>query len=596
MALGRTPLPAARVRTDVARIGSRGSFVPAARRRSSAFDDIQLDSAMKPHSCGKPAYRNRGPQRHGRTDTYIEGEGWVTQPLCSPDTLKSYMSRPAPGAGDDPLAPEPPQGEPGEPSLKFCRLLPAGSPNAESGLVDLGLAMETEIHGVGTQGDSNVPAGYTYLGQFIDHDITAQVQDLSLGGGTVPPGSVETQRTPALDLDSLYGKGPGSSESGALYEADGVRFRIGSTSPTESGEPGGPIAGGFPNDLPRQDTKALIADGRNDENLAVAQTHLAFLKFHNREVERLRSEQPSLEGDALFQAARRSVTLKYQSIVLNDFLPRVMETDALQETLCMGPKLYTADKGDCMPIEVAAAAFRLGHSMVRPSYDWNRVFNDGGIPATFALLFEFSGVSGTRGPNDPPFLGKPTLPSNWIVDWTRLYDFQGTLGSTPNAFQNTRKLDVNLAMDLKQLPEFEQMQNVPAPLLSLSTRNLLRGRQMSLPSGQATAHHLLELGFQFTPVPSGEIANGPHRNLLEAGGLTEDTPLWYYILREAKVRHDGQRLGPVGSRLLAEFFVGAIQRTPISILNADDPAEKQPFSMPELLRQVGDLNPLGPAS
>lgn len=535
-------------------------------------------------------------KRHGRSRTFIDGEGWVEGPLCSPSTLQQLQSRYG-LTKDNVQAPDPivaPEPRAEEPTLRFCRLIPKGPRPSEQALIALGQAMETEVHGVGVQGDSNIPAGYTYLGQFIDHDITAEVQDLELGGPPVDPGAVENRRTPSLDLDSLYGRGPEGSPD--LYEADGVRLRVGRTAPTLEGEPGGPIAGGFPNDLPRRegDTEALIGDPRNDENLAVAQTHLAFLKFHNRTVERLRSENPGIADPELFERARREVTLRYQSILLNDFLPRLIETDVLQEVIACGPRLYDGAKGDCMPVEVAAAAFRLGHSMVRPSYEWNRVFNSDSIPATFELLFEFSGVSGSRGPGDTPFLGKPALPSNWITDWTRLYDFGPDLPPSENDFRNTRKLDVHMAMALAKLPEFEKMATqVPPPLLSLATRNLLRGRQFELPTGEQAADALREAGYSFTPVPSGEIANGAHRQILEDGELVGSTPLWYYILREGKVRHDGNRLGPVGSILLAEFFVGAVRRSKISIL--DEPGAA-PFTMPQLLLEVGDLNPLGPAA
>ncbi len=528
-------------------------------------------------------------RRHGRQHHYIDGEGWVKRLLYSHELLSKYAGPDGDADRPDPMGchEEPPQ----DPDIKFCRLFEASSEQpSEDALMQLGLAMENEVHGVGSQGDSDIPAGYTYLGQFIDHDITAQVQNLELGSPPVDPATVTSERTPALDLDSVYGDGP--SGSPGLYEADGVHLRIGMTAETLDTEPGGPIAGGFPNDLPREGTAAVIGDPRNDENLAVAQTHLAFLKFHNRIADQLKSADPTLDGDEWFQAARKQVTLHYQSIILNDFLPRILETDILQETVAMGPKFYDDSKKDCMPVEVAAAAFRLGHSMVRPSYEWNKVFNSGAIPATFELLFEFSGGSGSRGEGDAPFFGKPKLPSNWIVNWKLLYDFSGVPSVGMTNFQKARKLDANMAMALQKLPEFESMGGVPAPLLSLATRNLLRGRQFELPTGQMVAQAIQGAGFGFTPITAAEIANGPHRQILEDNDLHEKTPLWYYIIREAKIKHDGNRLGPVGSRLCAEFFVGAIQRSEISIF---DETEFPAFTMPQLLATVGDLNPLEPS-
>ena len=143
--------------------------------------------------------------------------------------------------------------------------------------------------------------------------------------------------------------------------------------------------GGTPNDLPRKsdtDPTAVIGDGRNDENLAVAQTHVAFLKFHNKIVDEIQAST-GLSGQALFDAARKEVVLHYQSIVMTDFLPRIMEQGVLQDVLINGRKFYKDDLAQCMPIEFSVAAYRLGHSMVRPQYEWNRVFNSlaGGVPA-----------------------------------------------------------------------------------------------------------------------------------------------------------------------------------------------------------------------
>ena len=61
---------------------------------------------------------------------------------------------------------------------------------------------------------------------------------------------------------------------------------------------------------------AIIGDSRNDENLAVAQTHLAFIKFHNTVVDQLVEKDSTLQGEALFEKARRQVVFSYQTLVL----------------------------------------------------------------------------------------------------------------------------------------------------------------------------------------------------------------------------------------------------------------------------------------
>ncbi len=539
-------------------------------------------------------------------DTLKYSFGRIKKILSHPPWMDTHYQKPEqPNDNDDPYPSTIPDPHKKPPKRIFCRLFEKGTQPNATGLIDLGLAIETETFAMITvAGDSDIPGGYTYLGQFIDHDITATPQEMELSpDGVIDPEAFFNQRTPSLDLDSVYGMGPVDSPD--MYEADKVHLKVGLTSPTPVGPPGGPIPGGTPNDLPRKsdtDPTAIIGDGRNDENLAVAQTHVAFLKFHNKIVDEIQAST-GLSGQALFDAARKEVVLHYQSIVMTDFLPRIMEQGVLQDVLINGRKFYKDDLAQCMPIEFSVAAYRLGHSMVRPQYEWNRVFNSlaGGVPATFDLLFEFSGVSGTRTPNpddDPPFFGLPTLPSNWVVDWTRMYDFSGVQGVSSHPDMNlTREIDASLAMDLSTLPEIQRDPKVAAMpdeekkiLFSLATRNLLRGRLMELATGQQVAEAMTHAGINFVPITPEEIAAGPHTAIVEANNFHNETPLWYYVLREAKIRHDGTSLGPVGSRILAETFIGLVSNSKINIFK-DQPGLT--FSMPELLAKVGDLNPLG---
>jgi Animal haem peroxidase len=516
--------------------------------------------------------------RHGTERFFIKDEGlivgklfplylirWIYSLFFKQDK-SSYkeMPDPQPGDGDeDDTCHKPPR--------LFCRLFKKGAQGPSQGLVNLGLSMETETGTPEAGRDSTIPAGYTYLGQFIDHDITFDKDTPLSQSGAVNPEEIRNSRTPALDLDSLYGGGPG--EDPQLYEADGKTFRIGTTS-----DVGG--LGTFPNDLPRDGTTAIIGDPRNDENLAVAQTHLAILKFHNAKAAAMPSSS--------FTDVRKEVVLHYQAIVLTDFLPRVVDPVVLQDVLDNGRRFYTDEKRDCMPVEFSVAAYRMGHSMVRPSYEWNRLFNSTGPNgiATFGQIFEFSGGGGSRGVGDPPFRGLPTLPSNWIVDWRRMYALTGT----PHPQLNfARLMDAQMALDLKTLPEFQKMvPQPPAPLLSLATRNLLRGRLLSLPTGQDVA-----AAMGITPLSPTEITSGAPNiqvEILRDNGFDEATPLWYYILREAKVKAAGNHLGPVGSRIVAETLVGLIEHSQTNI-RQERPGLR--FSMPELLAFVGDINPLG---
>ena len=155
----------------------------------------------------------------------------------------------------------------------------------------------------GGGGPSGMPAGFTYLGQFVDHDLTFDKTAVMLGANVTPAQLIQA-RSPSLDLDSLYGGGPSDPESAQFYEADGLHLKMGKTIAAS----GISAKDGF--DLPRagvgsnddEKRKALIPDERNDENLAVAQTHLAFIRFHNRVVDTLPASVPPAQR---FAVARR---------------------------------------------------------------------------------------------------------------------------------------------------------------------------------------------------------------------------------------------------------------------------------------------------
>ena len=509
-------------------------------------------------------------RKHGQTTYYVDGEGFVGGTSAAPEGAPAVL-----GIEEQP-------GQNVARAFRFSRMfgeLPAFTP-ADDGLIALGKAMEDAPN---FKDHPDLPAGFTYFGQFLDHDITFDKTD-GLPDGQLSLEEIIQGRSPSLDLDNVYGRGP-ALEGKRLYEDDGIHLRIGRTSP--AGPPGTPEGSVLPNDLPRGDNpadlrEASIGDPRNDENLVVAQTHLSFLKFHNVVVARL-AEQ-GVPDDELFERARRIVTLHYQWIVLHDFLPRVIDPFVLNEVLAAGAPLFkhVDDEAPAMPLEFSVAAYRLGHSMIRDLYSWNRIFT----AADLGLLFTFSGGSGDM-------FGSPTLPSNWVADFRRLFDFSGALGVEPTPVLNhTRSIDTALALALNTLPRFPT-ENDRA---RLAVRNLLRGRLVGLPTGQAVAEAL-----GVTALTPAQVSQGAHANVLHAHGFDTQTPLWYYILKEAEVFNDSLHLGPVGSRIVAETFVGLIKGSQNSILSEANrywrpslPSLRPGhYTMVDLLLLVNDFNPLG---
>ena len=453
-------------------------------------------------------------------------------------------------------------------------------------------------------GESDIPSGYTYLGQFIAHEVTFDDSNDTLRHGIDP----NNLRTPQVDLDGLYGgpKGPRDPKYAELYEADGIRLKVGMTERVI------PPTTRFPNDLPRageldkeNPKRALIADPRNDENLPLAQTHVAFIRFHNRVVERLRAK--GHRDDGLFECARRQVVRHFQWLILEDYLPRIVDKAVLERVRAEGApqfeKAAVGPFGPTMPLEFSAAAFRIGHTMVRREYDWNkyhdsaRTFGDG--PAHVHTLFGLTGFrrprpgqSGTAASGFSTSSTKPEgvkvllkLPGDWIIDWRRFYQFPQAPGGPPQPRVNmASKLDTVLNFQLEKLEGFSDatlQQGTEAKQLkkiikAITVRNLLRGYFLGLPTGEEVARRL---GLE--PIKPGLVAEGPHESILSDPLLSGQTPLWYYILKEAQLLgknekgEGGHRLGPVGSRIVAETFVGLIRHSPHSIL--DEPGWRPKF-------------------
>jgi hypothetical protein len=365
-------------------------------------------------------------------------------------------------------------------------------------------------------------AGSTFLGQFLDHDMTFDVGS-RLGHPTEPRTAVNA-RTPAFDLDSVYGGGPVASPY--LYDSgDRAKLRI------ESG-------GAF-EDLPRTaDGTAIVADPRNDEHVVIAGLQCAFILFHNNAVDRARAEGVT---DA-FAHARRLTTWHYHWLILHELLPLFVGQAMVDRVLGKGRRFYLPKGGAFMPVEFQGAAYRFGHSMVRPSYRAN-MRGDGGKPF-FALVFDPAATG-----KDPSDLRGGCRAERRFVGWQTFFDF-GDGEVKPN-----KLIDTKISTPLFDLPLGAIASHDPPT--SLPQRNLLRQLTWKLPSGQRLAK---EMG-----VPA--LAPADLAELSGYGlGLERSTPLWYYVLKEAEVAAGGLHLGPVGGRIVAEVIVGLLQTDPASYL------------------------------
>ena len=427
-----------------------------------------------------------------------------------------------------------------------------------------------------------IPAGFTYLGQFVDHDVTLDVSsrlEVDTDATTVP-----NMRSPVLDLDSVYGRGPVLDpflyEFPATAPESAIRFALGSNTPVGPGGPGGPAGfGGMREqknfDVPRVlnaldpakgSKAAIIGDPRNDENLIIVQLHHAMLKFHNAVVARVVAE--GFAGD-IFVEAKKRVIHHYQWAVTHDFLRHVCGQAAVDAAIAT----ISAPVGSSfeMPVEFAVAAYRFGHSMVRDRYWVSFKFPN----ASLAEVFKFNRV--------------PELPvrSEWVVDFNAFFD----TGIAVPVHNKAQLIDSKLALGLESIPGFSGMMAI------LASRNLRRGLALGLPSGQGMADF-----FEVAPLTAVELTSGlpaAEVAVLESNGglLLSKTPLWYYVLREAAVKEGGQKLGAVGARIVAETFVRMLKRDANSYLNAAGFAPNLPsvapgdFTFADLITMAGVTTP-----
>ncbi|GIH10177.1 ovoperoxidase [Rhizocola hellebori] len=380
---------------------------------------------------------------------------------------------------------------------------------------------------------TNMTAGTTFLGQFIDHDVTFDAAS-PLGVVAEPTATTNTRDT-RLDLDTVFGGGP--TVSPQLYStSDRAKFRIES--------------GGLFEDLPRNSNgTAIIADPRNDENLIISGLQAAFLLAHNRTVDFRRAN--NLPGDVWFYS-RRTIIHHYQWIVVKEFLPQICGQALVDDIFRNGLRWYRFDR-PTMPVEFQTGTFRMGHSLVRPSYRANLAGDRDPVTGAPAPFFGFIFDPAGENQSDPVDLRGRRRARRRFIGWQTFFDFGGdqTQHVRPN-----KRLDTSISTPLFKLP----LQAIASgdPPISLPQRNLLRHLTWSLPSGQRIA--------QATGSPVLASSNFPE--LRGYGlGLDASTPLWYYILKEAAVFNDGLRLGPIGGRIVAETLIGLLARDEFSYLN-----------------------------
>jgi hypothetical protein len=525
----------------------------------------------------------RGPSRRDfLKGAAVAGAGLVGSSVTAPPPS---VAAPAPAAPANPGAPAS--------SVDFGRMFPSLRPFADAndrvrsallevgkrgGIMDAGddlragpraLILDPSVNGnptaanpYGSNPDNpTMTAGSTFVGQFTDHDVTFD-QTSQLGVPQNPLISPNT-RTPALDLDPVFGGGPGRRPDLYVTNADGSvgpKLKIGS--------------GGVHEDVPRVHNAdgsydALLGDPRNDENVIIAGLHCAHILFYNRVLDELESVDtsafPSARGADLsnryvaFLVARQVTLWHYQWLLVNEHLPQVVGQAMVDDVLAHGNRFFQPTSANAfMPIEFAGAAYRFGHSMVRPSYRLNFTSGKGdgpdpGADPFFALVFDASAPDFSGPPSrdrDDLLGGFPA--ARRYVGWQTFFD----LGD--GQVRNNKKIDPTISSVLFTLPLPAIAPHTETAPTVLPQRNLLRQLTWGLPSGQVLARAM------------GVDALGPDE-LTDIAGVYKSfgrsTPLFYYVLAEAKEIAGGLHLGPVGGRIVAETLIGLLRADPSSYLS-----------------------------
>lgn len=464
--------------------------------------------------------------------------------------------------------------------------------------------------------DGQIAPVFTYFGQFILHDISwasDPVPTIDAGTRDQITDSLSNRRTGLLDLDCVYGDASAAGSGTPANEAFGeklvglmrcprdpakMRTSMGDAlqqdaPPTQAvdlprlsqllctGERAlttqdllslsGDTRATFLNTqgAPRLD-RAVLGDPRNDSHLFTAQLHLALLKLHNRIVDSCTDAWTLRDGrGAVYRWARREVRRIYQWLVVNVYLPTICDPTVLKRTLRMGAPAYrgfltgnTPGEGGRLPIplEFSAAAFRFSPTMMRAEYDWNHHYgrNEDGTENSSASFEQMRAMTGNGG-----MAGRgPGLPPAWQPDWSRLIN--GPTKAFPD--RAARRIDTVLAPPLSRLP-LEGHPQVEAEMRDIAREILEQGHALHLPSAQSCIEDLRPFGHKIRPLSAHELGCGPTGHAVSAGGFDQATPLWFYVLKEAEIRQEGARLGPLGSAVVAETLLGLLMNDPGSYWN-----------------------------
>ena len=453
-----------------------------------------------------------------------------------------------------------------------------------------------------------IPSGYTYLLQFIAHDLVdTTVPFWAAAEAGVPS---RNMRDEALALDTLYGGGPtvcpiAFEPNGAMvdYRTELRLGQVGDAAHLPDTSARCPFR-----DLARLKLKPVppprnlddasqvfVADVRSDDNTLLSQLVVLFSIVHNAIARKLTKRDGP---QAAFANAYVATLVMYHAIIRQDVLKRLLD-GRVYDILNARPASSTdwLWRGEGIPFEFSHGAFRVGHAMVRPFYQ----FNTGN---TFSIADTLGG----------PVLGDPVrdpLPSIWIVEWSRFFEMGDVL---PNY---SLKLAIHQQLSLDFPDMFTPVAaNTPKHMTLRDWLSAANARLLRLePLIEAAKAHYPALTFL-----DGAAIEAWLTALIQASGgpdtakatvqqnlslLKSDLPLPLYIILESQLDPAiaGAHMGPLGSvvtgetifRRLAEEEEKLSGRIPAAqqALGADWDNIRNVVSMPDLVRLAAAWGDLG---
>ena len=430
-----------------------------------------------------------------------------------------------------------------------------------------------------------IPSGYAYFAQFVSHDLSYDKTKLS-EAADLPPEATPNYRTPSLDLEILYGRGLRNDGYLTLGSTDGS----GTTASSD-------------NDLDREGSgQANVYDPRNDSTLLLAQLHVLLIKFHNRLLEDVRRGKLASvsDGDDIEQT-KRLVRWHYQWIVRNDLLPKIVMADVLEDITMHWPRLFRPKRGHAsIPVEFSLAAFQYGHSAVNFIYNINRNVINCPQEATMYLT----------GPGHfqwPVGTGRPfnRLPERFVVDPGRMFgwasrakvNFSAIIGTliTEGLYEVPGQQSMLFNNEPLEASNLTISKRSGSDTFSLPEATLVRGAAVGLPSGQQASR----LAGIDTLGKDQLACDARLETFLRKNEMLDRTPLFYYLLREAEVagrsapgKAPGTRLGPLGSRIVAEVILGVLNADANSYVHTDWQPPELPVSIADVKIRIDSLKKL----